>query len=86
MDEKNILEGEFSMDWKTQYKLRNPRWWHLIPKEFAYGYAITCWKAQGSEWNKVLILEEAFPYDKMTHQKFLYTAITRAAEKVVLLR
>ena len=32
---------------------------------FAYGYAITTHKAQGGQWNKVLVLEERFPFDKV---------------------
>ena len=87
MDKKMIDTGEFSLDWKTVYQLnRNPKTRDIPPLEFTYGYAITCWKAQGSEWDKVLILEEKFPFDKIEHQRFLYTAITRASEKVVLVR
>ena len=56
------------------------------PYEFAYAYAITTWKAQGSEWNKVLGFEESFPYDADTHRRFLYTLITRAKEKLVLVK
>ena len=87
LDNKMILTGEKCVDWKTEYKInRNEKTRGLIPKEFTYGYAITCWKAQGSEWNKVLIIEENFPYDKITHRKALYTAVTRATEKMVLLK
>ena len=87
MDNKMILTGKKCVDWKTEYKInKNEKTRGLIPKEFTYGYAITCWKAQGSEWNKVLIIEENFPYDKITHRKALYTAVTRATEKMVLLK
>ena len=54
----------------------------LFPKEFTYGYAITCHKAQGSEWDKVLVIEENFPFAKVDHARWLYTAATRAAEKI----
>jgi exodeoxyribonuclease-5 len=56
------------------------------PYDFAYAYAITCHKAQGSEWNKVLIFEEGFPFETEEHKRWLYTAVTRAAEKVVIVR
>lgn len=57
------------------------------PKEFDYAYAITCWKAQGSEYDKILVFEENFPPKKsIDHQKYLYTAITRAKEKIVIVR
>lgn len=57
-----------------------------IPNPIDYGYAITCWKAQGSQWNKVLLFEEDFPFDKEEHKKYLYTGITRAIDKVVIVR
>jgi exodeoxyribonuclease-5 len=56
------------------------------PYEFAYAYAITCHKAQGSEWDKVLVFEESFPFDKTEHRRWLYTAITRAKEKLVIVK
>lgn len=40
----------------------------------------------GSEWDKVLIYEEKFPFSKEEHKKWLYTAVTRGAQKVVLVR
>ena len=57
-----------------------------MPLEFNYGYAITCHRAQGSEWDKVLVFEENFPFDKTEHRKWLYTACTRPSEKLVLVR
>ena len=56
------------------------------PFDFAYAYAITTHKAQGSEWDKVLVVEERFPFDKEEHIKWLYTAITRAKERLVIIR
>ena len=54
------------------------------PYDFAYAYAITAHKAQGSEWKKVLVFEEKFPYDQLDHIRWLYTAATRASEKLVI--
>lgn len=54
------------------------------PNEMMYSYMITCWKAQGSEWPKVLVIEENFPWEKEEHQRFVYTAATRASEKITL--
>lgn len=46
-----------------------------------YGYALTCHKAQGSEWGKVLVLEEhAYNWDR---DRWRYTAATRAVEGLV---
>ena len=86
LDNHMILTGEKCVDWKTAYKAscnqRIPR----LPLEFTYGYAITCHKAQGSEFDKVLVLEEKFPFDKTEHARWLYTACTRASEKLVVVR
>ena len=87
MDRKLILEGEKSLDWKTAFRLgKNVKTANLVPYEFTYGYAITCHKAQGSQWENIVIYEEGFPYPKEEHARWLYTAVTRASEKVVLLR
>ena len=56
------------------------------PFDFAYAYAITTHKAQGSEWDKVLVFEEWFPNVPEEHRRWLYTAITRASEKLVLIK
>ena len=87
MDKNMIMTGERSIDWKTAYKIgRNPLFKGLIPLEFTYGYAITCHKSQGSEWDKVLVIEESFPFERKEHARWLYTACTRASEKLVLVR
>lgn len=57
-----------------------------IPIRMTYGYAITCHSAQGSQWDNVLVIEENFPYDKEEHARWLYTACTRPASKLVLVR
>ncbi len=85
MDKLMFSTGEYTLDWKTSYKLmKNPKTRHLLPLKFTYGYAITCHKSQGSEWDKVLVIEEKFPFDKDEHARWLYTAATRAAEKLVI--
>lgn len=85
MDKLMISTGETTLDWKTSFKLsKNPKTRHLVPLEFTYGYAITCHKSQGSEWDKVLVVEEKFPFDKEEHARWLYTAATRASEKLVI--
>lgn len=79
--------GESILDWKNRYKMGgNKRTQHLLPYDFTYGYAITGHKSQGSEWDKVLVIEEKFPFDKEEHKRWLYTCCTRAAKKLVLVR
>lgn len=58
----------------------------MHPNEFDYGYAITAHKSQGSEFDKVLVIEENFPRAGEEHQRWLYTAVTRASKKLVLVR
>lgn len=54
----------------------------LRPEKFEYGYVITCHSSQGSEYEKVLVLEEML---KATdHARWLYTACTRASDKLTL--
>ena len=82
-----ILTGEKTLDWKTEYAVsQNKNFKHLLPYEFTYGYAITCHRAQGSEWDKVLVIEEKFPFGKEEHARWLYTAVTRCSDKLVLVR
>ena len=87
MDKHQIVTGERSLDARTIYKLNSRRpTQYLVPMEFTYAYAITYWKAQGSEWDKVIVMEEGFPYDRETHSRAMYTAITRASQKVIWIR
>ena len=88
MDKEMIMTGEKCVDWRVAYQLGKlkPKIGDIVPKEFAFAYAITCHKAQGSEWEKVLVVEEGFPFAKEEHARWLYTACTRASEKLVLLR
>lgn len=88
MDKQMFLTGEFSLEWRESYALnkKKERIGDLVPKEFTYAYAITTHKAQGSEWSKVLVMEESFPFVKIEHARWLYTACTRASERLVLAR
>ena len=50
---------------------------------FTYAYAITVWKAQGSEFDRVLYLDENV--SKWADQKkFRYTGVTRAAKELIV--
>ncbi len=54
------------------------------PLNFSYGYAVTAHKAQGSEWDNVLVIEEGFPHSRKEHAHWLYTAATRARSRLVI--
>ena len=89
MDKKLLIDGvKCITDGKILFrlgKLKN-KIGDIVPREFAFGYAITTHKAQGSEWDKVLVIEEKFPFPKEEHARWLYTAVTTASEKLVLVR
>ena len=89
MDKKFLIDGvKCITDGKILFrlgKLKN-KIGDIVPREFAFGYAITTHKAQGSEWDKVLVIEEKFPFSKEEHARWLYTAVTRASERLVLVR
>jgi exodeoxyribonuclease-5 len=50
---------------------------------FDYGYALTCHKSQGSQWDRVGIVDESRVFREMA-DRWLYTAVTRAAKEVKL--
>ena len=52
--------------------------------EFDYGYAITCHKAQGSQWPSVLVYDQSW-IAREHRRKWLYTAVTRASESVTII-
>ena len=51
-------------------------------EEFDFSYALTVHRSQGSQWNKVALIDEWHWAD--TRREWLYTAITRAAESIVI--
>ena len=86
IDYKLITEGEttvtrgYNSNWK-----KIPKIFH--PHEFDYGYAITCHKSQGSEFDRVIVLEEFLKGESRTdHARWLYTAATRAAQKLIIVK
>lgn len=50
-----------------------------------FGHAITVHKSQGSQWNSVLLVDEARVF-RNDASKWLYTGITRAARSLTLVR
>lgn len=61
-----------------------------IPKGlelFDWGYCITCHKSQGSEWDRVLVIEppDAAVREMWSKARWRYTAITRAAKHLTFL-
>lgn len=53
--------------------------------EFDYGYALTVHKAQGSQWDDVVLFDESYAF-RDHRARWLYTGVTRAAERLTLVR
>jgi len=51
--------------------------------EFDFGYVLTVHKAQGSQWDDVVLFDEsgAFPDNR---DRWLYTGVTRAAKRLTI--
>lgn len=52
---------------------------------FEFAYAITCHKSQGSEFDFVIVFDESWAFSE-ERNRWLYTAITRAKEKLLIIR
>lgn len=65
---------EHEVDWRARRGFQ----------EFTFGWAITCHKSQGSQWDDVLVFDESGAFREHA-RNWLYTAVTRAAEKVTVL-
>lgn len=68
-----FLGRENQLDWRARKKF----------DEFDYGYCLTCHKAQGSQWPSVVLFDESSTF-REDAARWLYTGITRAAEKITV--
>lgn len=66
---------EHKIEWRERQKY----------DEFTFGWAITCHKSQGSQWDDVIIFDESGAF-REARSNWLYTAITRAAQKVTVIQ
>jgi exodeoxyribonuclease-5 len=51
--------------------------------EFDYGYVLTVHKAQGSQWDDVVLFDESFAFQE-SRARWLYTGNTRAARRLTV--
>lgn len=90
-EESNKMYQEISMDYahiKTKYKklqaIKNDKYYNALQVKFSY--AVTCHKSQGGQWKSVFVEQ---PYNASLEQaefvRWLYTAVTRAEEKLYLI-
>lgn len=80
----DLIEEEPSRSHRKEL-IKNNRYWQAL--QLKYANAITCHKAQGGQWKSVFIDHGYLPegqYD-VEFYRWLYTAITRATDKVFFL-
>jgi ATP-dependent exoDNAse (exonuclease V) alpha subunit len=90
-EESNRLYQEVMMDYAdepTQYrrlqKVKNNPYFNALQVKFSY--AITCHKSQGGQWNTVFIEQPYLPEGiDRDYIRWLYTAVTRAKDKLYLI-
>lgn len=73
--EEFFLGGHENIDWRELSGT----------DQFNYGYALTVHKAQGSQWGSVALFDESRAF-RSDWRRWLYTGITRAAEKITIVR
>lgn len=89
-DESNRLYQEVMKDYegetkyKTFQKVKENEFFNALQVKFSY--AITCHKSQGGQWNTVFVEQPYLPdgIDR-DYIRWLYTAITRAKDKLYLI-
>lgn len=90
-DESNKLYQEVMKDYaseKSKYKkflaIKNNKYFNALQVKFSY--AITCHKSQGGQWNTVFVEQPYLPNGvDREYLRWLYTAVTRAREKLYLI-
>ncbi|WP_282136832.1 ATP-dependent DNA helicase [Seonamhaeicola maritimus] len=73
-----------SSNYKRFLKIKGSK--HFNALQVKFSYAITCHKSQGGQWNTVFVEQPYLPngIDK-EYLRWLYTAVTRAKEKLYLI-
>lgn len=90
-EESNKLYQEVLLDYQDEItafrrmqKVKNNEYFNALQIKFAY--AVTCHKSQGGQWDTVFIEQPYLPDGiNKDYMRWLYTALTRAKEKVYLI-
>ncbi len=90
-EESNRLYQEVSKDYVNEasnYKrflgVKNNKFFNALQVKFSY--AITCHKSQGGQWNTIFVEQPYLPEGPdRDYIRWLYTAVTRAKEKLYLI-
>jgi len=80
-----MYAGHF-LDHETLDLERDERDWRIKKRlvEATFGWAITCHKAQGSQWENVIVIDDGWGHSREQRAQWLYTAITRAESGLVI--
>ncbi|AXG74539.1 DUF2075 domain-containing protein [Flavobacterium arcticum] len=89
-EESNRLYEEVQKDYEgeTKYKkfLKTKNNPHFNALQVKFSYAMTCHKSQGGQWNTVFVEQPYLPEGITTdYIRWLYTAVTRAKDKLYLI-
>jgi exodeoxyribonuclease V len=68
-----------------QERERRDHWKKKSLIEAVWGWAITCHKSQGSQWENVIVFDDGLARTAEDRARWLYTAITRAERGLVIL-
>ena len=81
-----VYKGHFE-DHVANDPKRHDRDWKdkRLLTEATFGWAITAHKAQGSQWENVIVWDDGMGRTDLDRRRWLYTAITRAERGLVLL-
>ncbi len=89
-DESNLLYQEVLKDYEGEtkfkqfQKVKENEFFNALQVKFSY--AITCHKSQGGQWNTVFVEQPYLPEGiDRDYIRWLYTAITRAKDKLYLI-
>ncbi len=83
--ESRDISRKMAMDAEDLYDVMEGNPFQEEPALFDYGYACSVHKAQGSEWDNVLLYDERTAYMNDTeYAQWLYTGVTRAKNKLCI--
>lgn len=85
--DKSKINIDYKMLTQHEPTVNNDNWkeFNRVQKPLLFDYAdcITVHKSQGSQWDKVLVFSEVMG-DRESYYRWLYTSVTRAVDKCVL--
>ena len=90
-DDSNRLYQEVQKDYEDEtsnykkfMKIKGNKYFNALQVKFSY--AITCHKSQGGQWNTIFVEQPYLPNGiDRDYLRWLYTAVTRAKEKLYLI-